>query len=392
MAPSSTSGIANVHPAPRQRVSVQLGGCHPTVRKGVLDHDHVPGGVIPEGRSRSRGHARGMQGSRSGAWRRGAWKPEDATRGRPGTSSPPIPVYQVQPPRPTCGGFGVDVGGHDVRLHLRSAGPRRRRAPAEWLIGLRMEKSSAARVAVAQSPANGEHGPDGGVGVLATVLADAGEVALDVARVDVGMVERRREQQHDDRRRAGRDSSSTAAIARSGPRRVRRRRTGRLHDWAIEIDPAFVLDRRSPGGVPSSKKARRYQSPSQPSRSSASRAASFMCARQRSWRARGRCGPRRWRANTRQGRVQEPAAPRRSRPRPSWPTRFIPSFQSPGPDERQPMRARPRGSRRWLPRSDRTARPTRVSGPGGSRRRPRPVGAGALRDRGSSRRGPSSRP
>ena len=31
---------------------------------------------------------------------------------------PAEPVYQVQPPRPVCGGDGVDVGGDDVRLDL----------------------------------------------------------------------------------------------------------------------------------------------------------------------------------------------------------------------------------------------------------------------------------
>ena len=31
---------------------------------------------------------------------------------------PAEPVYQVQPPRPTCGGTGIDVGGDDIGLDL----------------------------------------------------------------------------------------------------------------------------------------------------------------------------------------------------------------------------------------------------------------------------------
>ena len=31
---------------------------------------------------------------------------------------PADPVYHVQPPRPTCGGVRVDIGGHDVRFDL----------------------------------------------------------------------------------------------------------------------------------------------------------------------------------------------------------------------------------------------------------------------------------
>ncbi len=99
--------------------------------------------------------------------------------------------------------------------------------------------------------------------------------------------------------------SCTAAIARSAcagspaPDRT-------AHDWAIEsiLHSALAAE---PSGVPSSKKARRYQSPSQPSRSSA-RSSAVMCARQRlgADTLASRFGDR---YERRERDVQEPAEP-----------------------------------------------------------------------------------
>ncbi len=63
-------------------------------------------------------------------------------------------------------------------------------------MGFRMEKSSLAGVAVAQLRER-DNRPDGRVGVLAAVLPDARQVPLDVARIDIGMIEWRGEQQNE---------------------------------------------------------------------------------------------------------------------------------------------------------------------------------------------------
>ena len=55
-----------------------------------------------------------------------------------------------------------------------------------WLIGFSIANSSPAR-SPSPSAAKASDRPDRGVGVLAAVLADARQVALDVARVDVAI-------------------------------------------------------------------------------------------------------------------------------------------------------------------------------------------------------------
>ena len=164
--------------------------------------------------------------------------------------------------------------------------------------------------------------------------------------------------------------SSTAAIARSAwagsaaPDRT-------AHDWAIESIRHSALA-AEPSGVPSSKNARRYQSPSQPWRSSARRSV-FMCPRQRS--ARGLLAARfRERREGRQRRVQEPAQPDALAPAlvtdPVHPV--VPVAR---PDERQPVRAEreaPVDRRRAVVVERRRPRP---SAPAGSRRRPGPAAA-----------------
>ena len=106
--------------------------------------------------------------------------------------------------------------------------------------------------------------PQGGVRVLAAVLADTGHVALDVTGILRHAVEGRREQQHDLR----------VASHQVGPHRLHRARgaarVGILaktaHDCVSESmrHSSFCAD---PSGVPSSKYARRYQLPSQASSS-----------------------------------------------------------------------------------------------------------------------------
>ena len=90
------------------------------------------------------------------------------------------------PGPPTAAGvrrLGVDVGRHDVRLDLvavEAGGGARvidRVEDREQLAGL---------VPVAEA-GECEHRPDRSVRVLAAVLAHAGHVALDVARVDLGV-------------------------------------------------------------------------------------------------------------------------------------------------------------------------------------------------------------
>ena len=102
-----------------------------------------------------------------------------------------------------------------------------------------------------------------------------------------------------------------------------------------------------PSGVPSSKNARRYQSPSQPSRSSATFSAST-CSRQRA-RALDLAALLSARpANSLRGSCGGTSRATRSRPRRPRPTRFMPSFQSPVPISGRPWRptARLRSSAR----------------------------------------------
>ena len=96
---------------------------------------------------------------------------------------------------------------------------------------------------------------------------------------------------------------------------------------------AFVAE---PSGVPSSKYARRYHSPSQPSRSSAAFSA-LTCSRHVSARL---CSPRASAilANSQRTVCRNQPSHTLS-PLPSCPTRFMPSFQSPVPISGSP----------WLP-------------------------------------------
>ena len=153
------------------------------------------------------------------------------------------------------------------------------------------------------------------------------------------MVERRREQQ--DEAVAAPDEILLDRRHRPlGTRRVRRRRTGRPTTGRSSRS-GTRCSAAEPSGVPSSKKARRYQSPSQPSRSSGppqrlhvgppALAASRVAAGLGDGGERG------------QDRVQEPAQPDALAPA-LVADAVHPVVPVAGPDERQPVRADRRGS------------------------------------------------
>ena len=173
------------------------------------------------------------------------------------------------------------------------------------------------------------------MGVLAAVLADAGHVALDVAGLQVRRVEGRVEQLDEprvavDQVLVHRRHGLAGAHGVSGPRYDR-------PALADRVDPAFVVGRTNPGAC------RRRSRPAGTSR-------------------RPRRGPRCWPAapppgpRTTAAKLVVSAAPRpdrrtgagsrrgtrpatRSRPCPRWPTRFMPSFQSPVPISGNPCAA-----------------------------------------------------
>ena len=99
-------------------------------------------------------------------------------------------MYQVQPPRPVCGGDGVDVGRHHVRLDPVSGDRLGRGAVGD---GVDQREQLPRPLGIAHR-GEGHDGPDGAVGVLAAIFAHAGDVALDVAGVEVRLVERRIEE------------------------------------------------------------------------------------------------------------------------------------------------------------------------------------------------------
>ena len=109
-----------------------------------------------------------------------------------------------------CGGPAIDVGGDDVRLDLVT-GDRVGvgRVP---LTGLRRSNSSTARLPRPWIGVGQDH-PGGGVGVLAAILSDAGDVPLDVAGLELPLVERGGEQEDQPVASRGPAGSSTASIA-----------------------------------------------------------------------------------------------------------------------------------------------------------------------------------
>ena len=198
--------------------------------------------------SGTRSRSRATRAGCTDRWRasRRADETRGSTRGRRGTSSRPSRCTRSSR-RGRRAATRRRRRRRRRRARLCSAG--RPRACSAWLIGFSIEKSSRGLVAVAER-GEGDHRPDGGMRVLAAVLADARRVALDVAGVERRAVERRREEQ-DEPVVAAHEVSSTAAIARAA-------RAGSPapeitpQDCAIESmrHPSFAAE---PSGVPSSK-------------------------------------------------------------------------------------------------------------------------------------------
>ena len=324
-----------------------FGGCHPARRAPrVLDRDLVPGRAVAE---HDREAGPGPRDARIDLEPRAPQpEPEDRLEARPvhprGRAGVPGPAAAADVRR-----LGIDVGRDDVGLDLVALDAGRRRG--------RGRSGSASRrarrpVAVAE-PREGHDRPDRGVGVLAAVLAHARQVALDVAGIARRPVERRCRRGARAGRRAGPDA--------------RRRRPSRgapaSASAAPEITPTTARSNRcgtprstaDPSGVPSSKNARRYHSPSQASSSTAASSA-VACARHAlrasaARRALGRAPPTPTRIAWRNQASQTLS------PRPSAPTRFIPSFQSPVPISGSPWLPDARGCDRARARSARTASP-----------------------------------
>ena len=149
----------------------------------------------------------------------------------PDTSSPPIPCTTSS----RRGRRASDARRR--RRRRRTARPcSARRPPAVrvWLIGLIRWNSS-----IASSPrpsrASAITAPQRGVRVLAAVLANARQVALDVARVARHLVERRREQQHELRVAAHEIGAHGVHRALGAPRLGRARQHGPRLRQRIEL-------------------------------------------------------------------------------------------------------------------------------------------------------------
>jgi hypothetical protein len=163
------------------------------------------------------------------------------------------------------------------------------------------------------------------MGVLAAVLAHAGDVALDVAGLQIGFVEGRVEQL-DDLLVAPHQALVDRRHRLAGAHRIAApEMTAQL--WLIEsIWHSSLLD--EPSGVPSSNQARRYQAPSQAWASMLLRSCAACGAAQlgKGRRRRGHA-PGRQTAQI----LDRNHASHTLSPLPSLPTRFMPSFQSPQP-------------------------------------------------------------
>src|SRR5262249_59679423 len=94
---------------------------------------------------------------------------------------------------PKVGSLGVDIARDDVRLDAVAVEPSAR---ARVVDGVQDREQLPRAIAVAERGECHDR-PDRGVGVLATVLSDAGRVALDVTRITGGAVERRGEEKDD---------------------------------------------------------------------------------------------------------------------------------------------------------------------------------------------------
>ena len=199
------------------------------------------------------------------------------------------------------------------------------------------DREQLARLVAVAEGGEREHRPDRRVRVLAAVLADAGQVALDVAGVEVGVVERGREEQHQA------VAAPDEVLVDCGHRPLRPRSVGGARQNAPRLGDRVdaALRRCSPSRAVCRRRRRRADTSRRPSRAPrARRAGARMCARQRSARA----------ASARDSAIGTKAASVRYRNQPSqtlspWPfspTRFMPSFQSPVPISGSPWAPTPR--------------------------------------------------
>ena len=156
----------------------------------------------------------------------------------------------------------IDVGSHDIRLDLVAQHAGARGGVVDGID----EREHLGRLVALAERGKAHDRPGGGVGVLAAVFANAGRVALDVARFERGLVEWWREQERQSvaavhelavegrhrldraRRIAGardgrpglRDGVDTAFLARCGTER----RAVVVIASAIPVAvPAFAIDR-----------------------------------------------------------------------------------------------------------------------------------------------------
>ena len=130
------------------------------------------------------------------------------------SSQPAEPVYQLQPPRPTCG----------VRRTRRrpprtvpagSAPPLRGSGATDRTQHLQQLTARSRR----PSSASARYHPQRRVGVLAAVLPHPGDIALDITGIMRGVFERRRQQADQAllfRRSGWRSTASNAVSARAG--------------------------------------------------------------------------------------------------------------------------------------------------------------------------------
>ena len=211
----------------------------------------------------------------------------------------------------------------------------------------RIHHLEQANRAVAIAQAGPRHGhPQRTVRVLAAVFAQAGRIAHDVAGMRLGMIERRREQSHE-------------AIARRQPGAT----IGRFHGAprARGIGRTAIAPPRIARGNRSALpcwRASRAASRRRRSRADTIRRPS-MSVRQRATAppARARHARRLPESFARHSRANESRTAQRNQasqtlsPRPSMPTRFIPSFQSPVPISGRPcgprFQARSMARRQW---------------------------------------------
>lgn len=171
----------------RQRRAVELGGGdsgHGSPR--VLDGDRVFGRVVAEGDLvDGPGFRNGGVDHEPGAVEADAQDGFDA-----GAVHPPGGAGVPGPAAPSgVGGLGVDVARDDVGLHFVALDSRPRLGVIDRIDD---RKQLGGLVAVSQL-GEGQDAPHRGVRVLTAVLAHAGQIPLDIARIERRAIERRRE-------------------------------------------------------------------------------------------------------------------------------------------------------------------------------------------------------